>query len=370
MGAGDEEIEVQPERARGMSRAEVKDPSAGNDASCVLSEGRPIVVVSRCLDIETCRYNGQVIPYPFIQRLAQHATLIPICPEVEIGLGVPRDPIRLVQQGGEARAIQAATGRDVTERLAQFAERFLSALSEVDGFILKSRSPSCGIRDAKVFPAVESQAACGRQAGLFAHAVLRRFSGLAIEDEGRLNDERIRDHFLTKLFTLARFRHAVKADSMAALVHFHTTHKFLLMAHNEKALREMGRLVANGARRPLREVVVEYREQLQRALERAARRTAVANVLQHGFGYVSARLTAREKAFFLRTLEKYRRGQIPASAAIALLRAWAVRFDVSYLLLQTFFEPYPDELREPLDPRSAWELGVSLTRPKRRQARS
>ncbi len=353
-----------------MSGTSGADSRIKSNASHRVPEGRPIVVVSRCLDLEACRYNGQVIPCDFIRRLARHATLIPVCPEVEIGLGVPRDPIRLVQKGGEARAIQVTTGRDVTEQLVQFAERFVSALPEVDGFILKNRSPSCGIRDAKVFSGVEGEAAWGKGAGLFAQAVLRHFSGLAIEDEGRLNDERIREHFLTKLFTLARFRQAVKADSMAALIHFHTTHKFLLMAHSEKALREMGRLIANGAHRPLREVIAEYREQLQRALERAARRTAVANVLQHGFGYVSPWLMAREKAFFLRTLEKYRRGQAPASAAITLLRAWAVRFDVSYLLAQTFFEPYPDDLREPFDPRSAWELGVPLARSRRRRARS
>jgi uncharacterized protein YbgA (DUF1722 family)/uncharacterized protein YbbK (DUF523 family) len=328
---------------------------------------RPIVVVSRCLDLEACRYNGQVIPNAFIRRLAAHATLIPVCPEVEIGLGVPRDPIRLIRRGDDVRAIQAATGQDVTERLVGFAERFVNALPEVDGFILKSRSPSCGIRDAKVFPSVESEAMCGHRAGLFADVVLRRFPGLAIEDEGRLNDEAIREHFLTKLFTLARFRQAAKADSMAALVQFHATHKFLLMAHSEQSLRAMGRLVANTARRPLSEVIAEYRHHLQRALQRAARRTAVVNVFQHGFGYVSKHLTAREKALFQQTLENYRRGRLPASAVLSLLRAWIVRFEISYLLAQTFFEPYPDDLREPLDPRTAWELGIPLARNRRRR---
>ncbi len=125
------------------------------------------------MDLEACRYNGQVIPNAFIRRLAAHATLIPVCPEVEIGLGVPREPIRLIRCGAEVRAIQT-TGQDVTDRLARFADRFLEALPEVDGFILKSRSPSCGIRDAKVFPTMESEVACGREAGLFSRAGLRR----------------------------------------------------------------------------------------------------------------------------------------------------------------------------------------------------
>jgi len=327
---------------------------------------RPIIVVSRCLDFEACRYNGQVIPNAFIRRLAAHATLIPVCPEVEIGLGVPREPIRLIRQGDGVRAIQVATGQDVTERLVGFAERFRETLSEVDGFILKSRSPSCGIRDAKVFPSVESEAACGRRAGLFAEVMLRRFPGLAIEDEERLNDEAIREHFLTKLFTFARFRQVAKAGSVAALVHFHATHKFLLMAQSQKELRAMERLVAQAAHRPLLEVIAEYRQHLQRALQRTARRTAWVNVFQYGFGYVSKQLTAREKALFQQTLEKYRRGRLPASAVLSLLRAWIVRFEVGYLLAQTFFEPYPDDLREPLDPRTAWELGLPLARNRRR----
>ncbi len=326
---------------------------------------RPIVVVSRCLDLEACRYNGQVIPNAFIRRLAAHATLIPVCPEVEIGLGVPREPIRLIRRGDDVRAIQAATGQDVTERLVGFAERFLKALPEVDGFILKSRSPSCGIRDAKVFPSVESEAACGHHAGLFAEMVVRRFPGLAIEDEGRLNDEAIREHFLMKLFTFARFRQAAKADSIAALVHFHATHKFLLMAQSQKELRAMGRLVAHAAHRPLSEVIAEYRRHLQCAWQRRARRMALVNVFQHGFGYVSKHLTAREKALFQQTVEKYRRGRLPASAVLSLLRAWIVRFEVKYLLAQTFFEPYPDELRGPLDPRTAWEWDIPLARNRR-----
>ncbi|MDW8257571.1 MAG: DUF523 and DUF1722 domain-containing protein [Acidobacteriota bacterium] len=327
---------------------------------------RPIVVVSRCLDLEACRYDGQVIPNAFIRRLAAHVTLIPVCPEVQIGLGVPREPIRLIRQGEDVRAIQAATGQDVTERLVGFAQRFLDALPEVDGFILKSRSPSCGIRDTKIFPSAESEVAHGRGAGLFAEMVIRRFSGLAIEDEGRLNDEAIRDHFLTKLFTFARFRQATKAASIAALVHFHATHKFLLMAHSQKELRAMGRLVANAAHRPLSDVLAEYRHHLQQALQRAARRPALVNVFQHGFGYVSKHLTAREKALFQQTLEKYRRGRVPVSAVLSLLRAWIVRFESDYLLAQTFFEPYPDDLREPLDPRVAWELGIPLARNRRR----
>ncbi len=308
---------------------------------------RPIVVVSRCLGLEACRYNGEVIPNDFVPRLAAHATLIPVCPEVEIGLGVPREPIRLVREGEKIRAVQPATGQDVTERLRTFAERFLSALPDVDGFILKSRSPSCGLTDAKVFSSVHSESAVGHAAGLFAQQVLERFPGVAIADEGRLNDAQVREHFLTKLFTLARFRHAVATGSIAALIEFHTRHKFLLMAYHQQAMRRMGQVVANGARLPFPEVADQYRRHLHRALQRAWRRTAILNVLQHGLGYVSPHLTAQEKAFFLKALERYRKGGLPLSALLCLLRAWIVRLGELYLMKQTFFEPYPEDLVEP-----------------------
>ena len=167
---------------------------------------KPRVVVSKCLGFAACRYDGAMISDDFVRRLAAHVTFCPVCPEMEIGLGCPRDPIRVVLAGKELRLMQPATGRDVTEAMRQFADSFLGGLGEVDGFLLKSRSPSCGLKDVKVYggPAGNMPQSVGR--GFFGGAVLDRFPGAAAEDEGRLRNFTLREHFLTRLFVPAEFR--------------------------------------------------------------------------------------------------------------------------------------------------------------------
>jgi uncharacterized protein YbbK (DUF523 family) len=158
-----------------------------------MSRPRPIVVISRCIDFDSCRYNGQVIRASLREKLEPLVELRPICPELEIGLGVPRDPVNLVRAGGEVRMIQPSTGRDVTHQMRSFSDRFLGSLDAVDGFILKSRSPSCGIRDAKV-------AGEGTGPGLFAGRVLERFPGVPVSDEATLAEEALRHAFLDEVF--------------------------------------------------------------------------------------------------------------------------------------------------------------------------
>lgn len=307
---------------------------------------KPVVVLSKYLEFAPCRYNGAMIPDRFVRQLEPHVLFLPVCPEVEIGLGVPRDPVRIVSEKGALRLLQPATGRDLSERMGRFSDQFLTSLSEVDGFILKNRSPSCGIKDVKRFPRMDVETPVGKGAGFFAAEVLERFPGLAIEDEGRLNHPKIRDHFLTKLFTLARFREAKKTTKLEALVRFHATHKLLLMAYNQKKMRLLGRIVGNSEKRPAADLFTEYEPHLRQALARPPRSSSNINTLMHVFGYFSDELSKKEKAFFLRMLETYRNGHLPRSAALSILKAWVVRFQNGYLEDQTFFEPYPESLIE------------------------
>jgi uncharacterized protein YbbK (DUF523 family) len=160
---------------------------------------RPVVVISRCIDFDSCRYNGQVIRASLREKLEPHVVLVPICPELEIGLGVPRDPVRLETRAGGVAMVQPATGRDLTAQMEVFSDRFLGALQEVDGFILKSRSPSCGVSDAKRFRAADERAGHEVGPGLFAARVLERFPDAVVEDEAGLADERRRERFLAAL---------------------------------------------------------------------------------------------------------------------------------------------------------------------------
>ena len=151
---------------------------------------RPNVVLSRCLELEPVRYDGQVIPYELVRELEPFVSFVPVCPELEIGLGVPRDPVRIVAVDGVAKLLQPDTGRDVTAEMREFSCDFLSDLGSVDGFILKNRSPSCGISDVKIYQGLDPSASSTRGSGLFAERVLEFCAGLAIEDEGRLRNYR------------------------------------------------------------------------------------------------------------------------------------------------------------------------------------
>ncbi len=308
---------------------------------------RPRVVVSRCLGFAACRYDGSVIPDAVVAALKPYVEFIPVCPEVEIGLGVPRPPIRLVQ-GQRLRLVQPDTGLDLTDKMEAFAARFLASLSEVDGFILKNRSPSCALRDAKIHVS-DTGPAVGRGPGIFGAAVRNRFPTIPAEDEGRLTNRTLREHFFTTIFACATFREVEKTGEMDELIRFHSRQKFLLMAHGQAKLRELGRIVANPEKLPPKEVIRRYGEKFREAFLRPPRRPSVINVFEHAFGYVSHGLSPKERRYFLGLLEEYRAERVPASVPREVLRAWIIRFDVKYLAEQAFFTPFPPELLLPLD---------------------
>lgn len=310
---------------------------------------KPCVVISKCLGFERCRYNGIIIYDDYVETLKPHVEYITVCPEVEIGLGVPRDPIRVVAEQGDLRLKQPATQRDITEIMKNFCITFLQSVKEVDGFLLKSRSPSCGIKDVKIYPSMEKSAASGKGMGFFGSIVMEHFPDLPIEDEGRIKNFRIREHFLTKLFTLAAFRRISMSRSMKELVRFHTESKFLLMAYSQKELKILGQIVANHEKRRTDDVFDLYRRHLFNALSKQPRYTSNINVLMHSMGYFSERLSDKEKRFFLDSLDKYRAGKIPLSVNLGILKSWIIRFGQEYLAQQNFFEPYPEELIEITD---------------------
>jgi uncharacterized protein YbbK (DUF523 family) len=231
--------------------------------------GRPCIVVSQCLELAPVRYDGELIASPIIRRLAHHVDLVPVCPEVGIHLGVPRDPILLVRAGGHVRLRQPSTGRDLTEPMDDFAEDFLDRLGSADGFILKSRSPSCGIGDVKLLAGVEDDAVVlGMTSGRFAAAVLARFPEAATEDEVGLADLRRRHHWLTRVFTRATLRAVVESGRADALREFHAAHRLLLAAHDPSAADDLGRLVHGVDAVRFADVARAYARTVDRALRR------------------------------------------------------------------------------------------------------
>ena len=309
------------------------------------AELRPRIVVSKCLGFEACRYDAQTIADEFVKKLGKHVYYVPVCPEIAIGLGVPRFPVRILSKNNIPRLVQPATGRDLTKDINDFSQKFLSSLEQVDGFILKFRSPSCGIKDIRIYAKTENSPSIGKGSGFFGEQILKRFPSLAIEDEGRLKSLRIRDHFLTKLFTLARFRTIKKTSATHELVRFHTENKFLLMTYNQREMRILGNIVANHEKRSLSEVITDYENHLHRCINNPPKQTSTINVLMHMLGYFKE-LSRNERHFFLEALQLYREGRVPLTSTLRLLKSWAIRFRTEYLLNQTLFDPYPVDLIE------------------------
>ncbi|MBW3004889.1 DUF523 and DUF1722 domain-containing protein [Candidatus Woesearchaeota archaeon] len=300
---------------------------------------KPKVVVSKCLGFAKCRWNGTDIPDSFVKKLRKHVSFIAVCPEVEIGLGIPRDPIRIVNK----RLIQPKTGQDVTGKMNTFSEKFFKKLEDIDGFILKYKSPSCGMKNVPIYPSKDTRKAKSQGPGFFGKTVLEKFKGLPIEDEGRLRNFKIREHFLTSVFTLADFRKVKKAKSIPKLLDFHTRNKFLLMACNQKELKILGQILANQGKN-FRITADEYEEHLKLALSKIPRYTANTNVLLHAYNHFSKKLKVKEKKYFHHLIKEYRDAKIPLSAILVLLQDWIMRFEDEYLAKQTFLQPYPEDL--------------------------
>ena len=311
---------------------------------------KPIVFISTCLTFAPVRYNGQMISSELVERLKPFITPITHCPEFEIGLGVPRSPVRIIARGGDLddlRLIQPATGLDLTDRMREYADRVLAAVKKqgVDGFLMKAKSPSSGVYDVKIYPAAAGAAALTRKgAGMFGGRVRELFPNVAVEDEGRLQDDRLRDNFLKRIFTSAAFRQVRNSGRAADLVRFHAENKFLFMSYNQTVMREMGKVTASLKKPHLARAWGEYADLLVRLMAAPYRPSNLVNALEHAFGFFKQKLSTGEKSHFLSELDKYRRGQTFVAAAVALLTSYIIRFEEPYLMNQTLFHAYPEEI--------------------------
>lgn len=307
-------------------------------------ETKPTVVVSRCLGFAKCRYNGDVISDSFVQELSQYVNYITVCPEVEIGLGVPRNPIRLILEDGKIELYQPSDEKNYTKEMTSYSENFFESASLIHGFILKGRSPSCGIKDVKIYFNNEKSAGSFKGVGLFASYAIKNYPHLPIEEEGRLTNYAIREHFLTKLYTVFRFQKVKNSGTMRELVKFHADHKFLLLAYNQGQSRVLGKIVANHEKKSLKEIINEYELHLGLAFSRLPNKNNYINAFMHIFGYFSDELTSREKTFILDRFQKYKEDKLHISVVLNLLRTYVIKYNQEYLLDQVIWSAYPEEL--------------------------
>jgi uncharacterized protein YbgA (DUF1722 family)/uncharacterized protein YbbK (DUF523 family) len=312
--------------------------------SYVQDENKPTVVVSRCLGFCKCRYNGDVITDHFVEELKQYVNFITVCPEVEIGLGIPRNPVRLVLENEKMELYQPADEKYHTEEMITYSENLFESLGPVQGFILKGRSPSCGIKDVKIYLNREKYAGTIKGVGLFASYAFKLYPNLPIEEEGRLTNYFIREHFLTKLYTFFRYKKVKDSGSMKELVKFHSDHKYLLLAYNQSQSRILGKIVANHEKKPFKEITDEYELHLGLAFAKLPNKNNYINTFMHIFGYFSDELTSREKTFILDRFQKYKEDKLHISVVLNMLRSYVIKYNREYLLDQVIWAAYPEEL--------------------------
>ncbi|SDI80406.1 YbgA family protein [Billgrantia gudaonensis] len=304
------------------------------------------VGISACLMGEQVRYNGGHKRSRYcLDVLAERFRLEPFCPELEAGLGVPRDPIRLVGKPGEDPRLVGTKdpSLDVTERLAEVSERFVEQHRHLRGFILMKGSPSCGLERVKVYH--DNGMPSHSDSGAFVRALRLHYPELPLEEEARMNDAVLRENFITRVYAFDDWkRHVEPAPSHHVLLQFHSRQKYLLMAHHVEAYRELGRYLADAGRRPLEEAMQHYLQRFMAALSRPATRKTHANALMHVLGYLKRSLDGEIRQDLLAAIEDYRQGHVHLAVPIRMINHYIKRHGSDYVRAQTYLDPHPYEL--------------------------
>ena len=302
--------------------------------------------VSACLLGQEVRYDGGHTRDPFlVETFGRYVEWVHVCPEVEIGLGTPRDPIRLERAGRDVRLVNPKTGTDLTRKMRTYAARRLAALEDQDlcGYVLKKDSPSCGLERVRVYVGRGVPSKSGR--GLFAEALLRRYPNLPVEEEGRLNDPRIRENFVERVFAYRRLRSLFARHwTVGDLVRFHTAHKLQLLSHSPKTDAALGCLVADAKPIPRDRLRARYESEFMTALSEIATPRRHANVLHHIVGHFRKHLDDDSRRELLSLIDDYRAGLVPLVVPLTLIRHYVRRLDIPYLKGQVYLEPHPKEL--------------------------
>lgn len=303
--------------------------------------------ISACLVGEKVRYDGSHQHNRFLtQELGRFIEYVPVCPEVEMGLPIPRESLRLIGSVDQPRLVFAKSGQDITAEMTAWAEQRVRRLEQdqLCGFIFKSRSPSSGMARVKLYDqnGVPNKAGVG----LFARIFMQHFPLLPVEEDGRLNDPVLRESFIERVFTLKRWRDAMAREkSHRALMTFHARHKLLLMSHSVEIYRQSGKLVGQGQAVEIDELYQRYWTLMMKGLGLKTTVAKHVNVLQHIQGYFKKQLTADEKQELVELIEAYRQRLLPLIVPVTLLNHFVRKYDQPYLQQQWYLNPHPLELQ-------------------------
>ena len=305
------------------------------------------IAVSSCLLGEEVRFNGGHKLHRWLTNsLGQYADFTPYCPEVAIGMGIPRNPIRLIKTDRDVRAVDIDDAtKDVTDELRTYAESILPQLKDVDGYVLMQGSPSCGMERVKLYNAhgIPEKAA----SGIHAEVILREMPWLPVEESGRLTDPSLVENFVQRLYVYQEWRLKKPWQTAKGLIDFHARQKYLLMMHDYPAYKTLGQLLSNLKDRDELETLGQsYLSGLMTALKKVPKRGHRVNVLQHVMGYFKQQLSEKEKASVRRSIEQYQGGEVPFIVPVSLLKHFVFLHgeQFPYLKNQTFLNPYPEAL--------------------------
>jgi uncharacterized protein YbgA (DUF1722 family)/uncharacterized protein YbbK (DUF523 family) len=303
--------------------------------------------ISACLLGENLRYDGgHKLDRFLIDTLGQYVEYVPVCPEVECGLGVPREFMHLEGNPDSPRLVTIRTKQDMTDRMVRWANRRVVELEKEDlyGFIFKSGSPSSGMERIRVYN--EKGVPIKKGVGMFAKIFMEHFPLLPVEDEERLHNPKLRENFIERIFTLKRWREVLsKKENRGNVVDFHTRHKLLILSHSPKYYHAMGKLVAMAKDLALKELYQQYQTLLMESLELKTTPKKNANVLQHMIGYFKEQLSSDENQELLEVIDHYRKGYIPLIVPNTLVNHYVRKYDQPYLKQQVYLNPHPLELQ-------------------------
>ncbi len=303
--------------------------------------------ISACLLGQEVRFDGGHKHDRFItETLGKFVEFVPVCPEVEYGLGIPRESLRLVGDVDAPRLVTTRTHVDHTDGMIAWAVNRVKELEKegLCGFVFKSKSPSSGMERVRVYN--DSGMPSNKGVGLFARTFMDHFPLLPVEEDGRLHDPLLRENFIERIFAMKRWRElSAEKPSVGKLTAFHTRHKLLMMAHSPKHYRDMGKLTADAKKQPLQQVYQTYETHLLEGLKLKATVSKNSNVLSHLMGYFKKELSADEKAELLEIFDHYRKGYVPLIVPITLINHYVRKYNQTYLKEQYYLQPHPLELK-------------------------
>ena len=308
----------------------------------MIDYARPIIGISKCLEFDMCRYDGSRINNNFVRNMKKYVDFVPICPEVGIGLGTPRKPIRLVKIDGKKNLYQPSSEKNLTQEMHNFTQKFVASTEVLDGFIFKRDSPTCGISDVRLYHKLGTDSGYQKTSGMFSEGISVEFPNMVKEDEKRLSNILIREHFLTRIFVLANLRESLKQQSIEKLFEFYSKSMLLLLCHDEKLTAELGLIFK--IEDDFEIISKKFQKIVYDILSSNVKKTPMIDTFDYMFDFVKSKLSESEQSHYQSLIDEFENDLISHSQISTLLYSWALRYNVKIILEQSLFDPFPKNL--------------------------